>query len=626
MLAAFANPKTLGKLLADPQKYRPYPSISERLSWQELPRSLRCAIVAAAEETLGKPWPLLPASLYLDFMRTGKRKPYEEPYFARRSRLLRLVLAECIEDRGRFLDDIANGICSMSEESSWCVPAHIAVQKAGCSLPDVSEPVIDLFAAESGALLAWARYLLRDRLDKVSSLLQPRILLEVERRVLTPFLQRDDFWWMGLQGQRVNNWNPWIIANVIFCCLLSEKDNNRRLKIIAKAMRCLDGFLATYPADGGCDEGPAYWGRAAASLFECLEALYRASGGAIDLYGKPLIREMGRFIYRVHIADRWFINFADAPAVMLPEGALIYWFGRRIGDQVMAQFGRWCAQQRQEIFGHIASPQRVLMSIFSWKELRARPAEPPLPRDIWLPEVQVMVARAQSGSCHGLTVAAKGGHNAESHNHNDVGNFVAYADGQPVLIDVGVETYTRKTFSCARYEIWTMQSQYHNLPTVNKVMQSDGRQFSARNVAYSAGGAKTEFSLDLAPAYPPAAGIKTWRRRLTLERPQTLTVEDAYELTRTPRDIFLSLMTPCRPRLGKGKILLASRLLPAGRRSGTARLEFDWRELSARCEPIAIGDAYLANIWGSRLWRLILTPRRKRVEGRITIRLIASNS
>ena len=77
-----------------------------------------------------------------------------------------------------------------------------------------------------------------------------------------------------------------------------------------------------------------------------------------------------------------------------------------------------------------------------------------------------MAARSKDGSAEGLYLAAQGGHNAESHNHNDVGNFIVYADGQPAIIDVGVETYTAKTFSSQRYEIWTMQSAYHNLPSI----------------------------------------------------------------------------------------------------------------------------------------------------------------
>ena len=76
----------------------------------------------------------------------------------------------------------------------------------------------------------------------------------------------------------------------------------------------------------------------------------------------------------------------------------------------------------------------------------------------------------REGSAEGLCLAAQGGTNGQSHNHNDVGNFVVYADGLPAIIDVGVETYTAKTFSSPRYGIWTMQSAYHNCPTIDGVM------------------------------------------------------------------------------------------------------------------------------------------------------------
>ncbi|MCX7934417.1 MAG: heparinase, partial [Planctomycetota bacterium] len=222
MFASFAHPQKLSKIL---KRYHPFPTIAERRAWQALAPSLRRRLIAEAEKTRRSAWPLLPASLYLDFTRTGGREAYQKPYFERRQRLLRLALAECAENRGRFLEEIADGIWLISEESSWCLPAHVGAQKAGSGLPDVQEPILDLFAAETGGLLAWLDYLLAERLDRVSPLLRPRLRLEIDRRVLTPFLQRDDFWWMGLKGQHVNNWNPWIISNVIFCGLLVEADN-----------------------------------------------------------------------------------------------------------------------------------------------------------------------------------------------------------------------------------------------------------------------------------------------------------------------------------------------------------------------------------------------------------------
>ena len=110
----------------------------------------------------------------------------------------------------------------------------------------------------------------------------------------------------------------------------------------------------------------------------------------------------------------------------------------------------------------------------------------------------------------GLFFAAKGGFNNESHNHNDIGTFILYKDEQPMFIDAGVGTYNKKTFSNERYDIWTMQSGYHNLPQINGYEQPFGKNYKSKNASFDA--KRNEFKLDIAGAYPKEANIKTWIR------------------------------------------------------------------------------------------------------------------
>ena len=56
---------------------------------------------------------------------------------------------------------------------------------------------------------------------------------------------------------------------------------------------------------------------------------------------------------------------------------------------------------------------------------------PPLAADVWLPQTEVACARDAAGSAQGFPAAIQGRHNAESHNHNDVGTCVVYQDGRP---------------------------------------------------------------------------------------------------------------------------------------------------------------------------------------------------
>ncbi len=441
ILAGAWDEPRLATALQPAGHWTPFPVYRDRAAWDALPGDERQARILAAERTLGKAWEAIPATLLLEYKRNGNRSRFEAVSFGRRKRLRDLAVAECLEGKGRFLDDVLNGVWLVCEESWWGVPAHLGMQKAGTGLPDVEEPVVELFAAETGSLLAWVNWLLGDELGKVSPRVPRRIGVEIERRILAPCRERNDFWWMGLDPAHprdVNNWNPWINSNWLTCALLLEPPE-RRAGAVHKILLSLDQFLDSYPDDGGCDEGPGYWNRAGASLFDCLDLLHSASGGKIDFFANPLVREIGRYIYRVHVAGDYYINFADAPAKVDLAASTTYAYGQRIGDTKLRAQGAF-ALARQDRSDNEESMGRDLRTLFLSAEMHASGKRPPLVREAWLPGIQVLSARRHEGSTDGLYLAAQGGHNGESHNHNDVGNFIVFHDGQPVLIDVGVET------------------------------------------------------------------------------------------------------------------------------------------------------------------------------------------
>ncbi|HEY9078125.1 MAG TPA: heparinase II/III family protein [Anaerolineaceae bacterium] len=615
-LSRLYPPEKLESLIPAYGEWHPYPKAGERTAWEGFPAAFRKAHIEKGVQMMAKPMPHLPADLYLQFARNGNRNNYEKPYFERREILAMMTLAECMEGKGRFLDAITNAIWLICEESSWCLPAHINAQKAGSGLPDVTEPVVDLFAAETSAELAWVYYLLGEQLDTVSPLVCPRIEYEIQTRILSPNLKRNDFWWMGFNGRRVNNWNPWVNSNWLASVLLVEKDPGRRVTAISKVLRSLDKFIVPYPKDGGCDEGPGYWQRAGASLYDNLELLYLASNGKINVYNDPLVQEIGKFVYRAHIDGGYYVNFADAPARLVSDPALVYGYGKRIGDPLMMSFGAWVAKEIDLVNTGYAEGARIasslgraLPTLFHLNELAAYdPKTPPQVRDVWLNEIEVAVMRDQGGTGKGLYIAAKGGHNDESHNHNDIGHFVVYKDGKPVIVDAGVETYTRKTFSPQRYEIWTMQSAYHSLPTINGIQQAPGREFAARAARHSASDEAAEFSLDIAGAYPAEAGVKTWLRTIRLERGKAAWITDEYSLDAPAKSLTLSLVTACKVEFGQaGVIHLLENPLAEGRVSGSGVIEYDPAVLSAACERVALTDERLQPVWGDHLTRIVFT-------------------
>lgn len=624
LLSGTYTAELLKDIILPADEWHPFPKSSEHQEWLRLPQKVRGAHILQAEKHLNCDWENPKASVFLEYVRTGNRSHFQRISFSRRAKLAELVIGECIEGKGRFLDDILNGVWTICEETYWGVPAHIGLQKRGPGLPDVNEPTVDLFAAETGMLLTWTYYLLEDELDRISPLIRERIHHEVQRRIISVNLERDDFWWMGFSGRRVNNWNPWICSNWLTAVLILENDPERRIQSIHKILRCLDNFLNPYPRDGGCDEGPGYWDRAGGSLYDCLELLHSASDGKIDIFDTPLVKEIGRYISRVYIHDRYFINFADAAARINANPSIIFRYGKSIADKDMMGFGAFLAKQQNTgedyIRGSFGCLGRVLPALFYLEELlNAEPKEPQA-GDFWLPELQVMGARSFEGSSDGFYVAAKGGNNAESHNHNDVGNFIVYSDGYPALIDVGVETYTAKTFSSRRYEIWTMQSAYHNLPTINGVMQKNGSEYSATNVSYEASKKRVIFSLDISKAYPDEANVKSWKRTITLEREKRVTIRDKYVLGAARENLQITLMSWRKPELeAEGKIRLENP--EEAKDSKAVHIIYDKKKFSVDFETIPIEDERLESSWGNRLFRILLTAKEKPLRDEFSIRI-----
>ncbi len=604
----------LGRLLIPRAQWRPFAEAKDRPAWTSIAEPIRSRVVNLGNDYLGKDVPNLPASLYLEYRRTGNRSNFQSIWLERRKMLHCLVLAECVEGKGRFLDSIANVIWSICEESSWTFPAHIGAQKAGSGLPDVGEPIVALFSAETASSLAWTVYLLKEQLDTVSPQICKRAEREIDLRILTPYLERDNFGWMAFGarsgGRRPNNWNPWINSNVLAAALLIEKDEDRRLDLTHKVLRCLDNFFVPYPSDGSCDEGPSYWGRAGASVFDNLELLCSATGGRLDLYEDSAIREIGRFIYRLHISGDFFANIGDCDARLDIDRDVIFRYGTRIKDekmQALATFGL----AGQELFAgdkSFRSMGRMLYELFDLPNLlAAESSSQPFVRDVWLghEDMQLMAARDTDGTAEGLYLACWAGHNGQSHNHNDVGNFIVFADGRPFIIDIGRPTYTRKTFSSRRYEIPEMQSAFHNLPTINGVMQQDGKRYAAKDVQYNLADAGARLSMDIAPAYPDKAGVKTWVRTVSLDRGTDIQIVDSFELKQASRDITQNLITPCEViRNEPGRLLLRD---PA--EGIELAVAYDRDIMTARVESIPPTDDKLTRIWGPRMNRILLKPK-----------------
>jgi hypothetical protein len=546
ILANEAKAIDLSKVMITDNSWNKIPGYKERQFWESIPANIRQDYIKKAEGYLDYNWPVVKATDYLEFIRSGDRR--QSVYSACSTALISLVMGELAEGKGRFIDQIINAVWYYSEQTWWGWSAHLGAQKAGSGLPDVNEPYVDLGVSEVTSNLSMTYILFKDEFDKVHPLISSRLKREITNKALGPYYERNDWGYMGFEGGRPNNWNPWINYNMLTSYLMIETDPVKKAAEVQKILNSLDKFLNGYSDDGGCDEGPSYWGAAGALLYESLEIMKNLTGGKFDVFDDPLIQNIGKYFYKVNIHAPYFINFADADATTGGTPSIVYRYGKAIKDPVMQKFGAYLA--RLGNWGEGAMSGRIFDQIRNLgliSEIRAAEAQEALESDFWFPDTEVAGARDRKGSFSGFFFGAKGGFNAESHNHNDVGSCLMYFDGKPCLIDLGREEYVAKTFSSRRYEIWTMQSGYHNLPVINGTDQMQGENYKAKNSSFTANRKSAIFSTEIAGAYPEAAKVKSWVRSYTLNRGKSFVISDKYELNSiTNAGTSSNLITYCK--------------------------------------------------------------------------------
>ena len=559
--------------------------------WRDsIPQEMRQSYIQYGEQYLGKPWTVLPWTVFAENKQTGNRVNYEAICFEKRKQMAAIVMAEIMEGKGRFMGEIIDGMGSFCEETWWGIPAHYP---KAVPLSELQE--VDLFNAETASLIVWTRYMFEKQFDAFSPDLCQRIDREIERRILQPAIERD-YWWKTA-GM---NWNPWICSNWLTCVLICEKDEARKAEAIAQIRKATQAFIDAYPEDGGCDEGPGYWDRAAASMFEVMRLL---DFGVAD----PKVQRMASYAYKTYIGNDYCVCFADAHEnKAVQQVNIVYPFGLWLNDQTMREFGAYLGRQKGVLTnpaalydksGNFPTLGRELFFLRNIRDFIAEQPREPLLKDVWLPDLQIMTARRGN-----LYVAMKGGTNGESHNHNDVGSFIIYAPQEsspqashltPLFIDPAVGEYTAKTFSNDRYSIWTMQSQYHNLPQINGIDQKDGKEYAAKVVSHKDG----QLTLDIAGAYPAEAAVKSWKRTVIAMKSGISVTED-YELSEYHQPTSLMLMT----------------LDP----DALQRIHFDANQLSAIIEDISDKlDPLLLHMWGKKMYRIILTVKSAKTKNKI---------
>ncbi|UVY82723.1 heparinase II/III family protein [Brachybacterium sp. NBEC-018] len=595
-----------------PGAWRAAPPVADRAAWEHVPAAHRGRVLEAAEAWQRDSRETPPSlELWNHYHRTGERLPYDTAQRLLLNATASAALALALTGEDRWRRDLADDVWRLCELSAWCLPSHYALPEDGSRppLPQPGRDVLDLACGYAGGMLAAVDSFAGEALEEEYPGIRARMHHEIRTRVLRPW-REEVYFWHGIE-ETPNNWAPWIVSNALLCAAALEEDPAVLAEDSRRALAILDRFRAGYAADGSCDEGATYWWWAGATLFEALDLLEEITDGALDGFVVEPVAAMAAFPMRMQISADSQVNYSDGAASLPPNASwhLLARFGERVQDEAVAAHARWMGGLHPLRLPEQLAPQflRTLHELRdpAWRE--AGPEAPGMPRSWYAPGTELAVMREEEGEVRGWFLAAKGGHNDVSHNHDDVGGVIASLDGLPVLIDAGVGDYRRETFLPeTRYTIWTMRSGFHSCPLPGGFEQPPGIGFRAAGTVFSEDGDRAALSADLAGAYPEAAGLRRCERTATLDRRRReVRIEDDWEAA-APLVMEQVLMTLDRPvPLGEGRL-----------RIGPAELQLDPPDLAVRIEEIPLTDARLRGTWGERVHRTVLTPRTATARGR----------
>ncbi len=264
--------KDMLEVKTKPGMFSLYPSYGDRKAWESIDEGLKSHIISEAEELLGYEWPRFLATDYNDYYKTGSRESYDKKFKAVFDPLTKLAMAELVEGKGRFVEDIANGVLARCEDTSWVHTGHLK-RHGDETIPRYDGEYLDLRCCSTGKQLALIYLLFGDKLAEFSPYLVERIQRELKLRILDRYLDTEQWWTNLKEGYIINNWNTHCNECVITVALIMEKDRDRLMRIMEKAMKSLDVFLSIYAGDGACDEGPGYWKGSALSFIGIVRML-----------------------------------------------------------------------------------------------------------------------------------------------------------------------------------------------------------------------------------------------------------------------------------------------------------------------------------------------------------------
>ena len=484
--------------------------------------------------------PLLTYKDFMYFYETGSRVEFEDKYFSRRERLNCAYLLYLIYGDEKYIDEISGCIWAICTEISWALPAHLDVYPMG-----EHRTQIDIFAAETAFGLAEIYFMIG---DKLPVRIQELILHELEERTFGAY-EQNSFWWETLKS----NWAAVCAGSIgmAYMCVAPERFANVRERL----MKTIESYLTGFGDDGCCQEGITYWDYGFSFFTMFADMLFRFTDGKCDIRHSEKIDNIALCNQRLILRKDATISFSDGSrrARFYNIGLYSYLKDNYNGITLPEDIS-WHARSHRYLLGKVSS---IALRMFLWSkpEHYADKENNCIYEMRYFEDTKWYINKKEKYS-----FAAKAGHNAEEHNHNDVGSFIFADDSGQVLVDIGAMEYTRQNFrNETRYTLLQNSSLGHSVPIIDGCGQGFGEKFCGEVTAVSG----KEFSLEMQKAYE--CQIEKIARCFTMEE-DGIVLTDRFEYRGEHNIVerFISMVEPevCNEYIKIGNVMVKSDTMP----------------------------------------------------------------
>jgi hypothetical protein len=460
---------------------------------------------------LTQPDPVLTDALFKDVLVTGRTDRYMAPFRLRSTRLVAFVVAECIENQGKYLPAIESELNAILNEKCWAAPGEALSKWPNHGFGGMN--CVDLAAAARAWTVATTDYWLGDKLKPET---RQRIRDEMKRRVFDNYedaVKTGNPHWFWMTADY--NWNAVCTSGVVGAALALLPDPKERALFVKGAQNSISYYVGSFPDDGYDVEGLGYWSYGFGSYLCLSETIYEATQGKINMFEGAKLRQIALFPRHFEICDGIFPAFGDSGVVRsqgigsVVDNALLFFINQRWGMG-------WTdlPPSRYNMFGIHPSGDRLFgFGLFGFPLPTyggsAVIGSPPAPdetaqgnlRFFFKPESVLITRSERPGAAH-LGLALKGGENSGGHGHNDNGTYVVACNGAALIVDPGMETYTAKSFGQHRYENMYNNSYGHDVPYVANTLQKNGADAKGVIVSTVFTDDKDTVVMDLTSSYP----------------------------------------------------------------------------------------------------------------------------